>query len=485
MTPHSMAFLFLPWLPAQPSAPPPPAATFSEPAAVLLNLSERSLNRILVDSFHRNGGPRVAGDRARVSSRVGDLRYSANLSEPVLRLGEDRTARLSLDVLDATLRIGRLQRRSGGEGARCEGAGVDVAPDHPLRVDLALDFAIENGALRIIPRSVEIPEVADRLLLVGPTRCTNSLFPTWFLWWVGKPFLRRSMDNLDQVLLERARKSAARLETREELVRDGWGSELHLFPEILDTRGGSLLVGLTASSDRRASVAGSPPSLARREALPAGSFLGISESLVNEVARRTLSRRSRFHSRGSGNARRLFQSDAIYALIPGLRNLPAKEQIDLEVSFREPPRLKFESRDGEAVIRVLVSGVDLDIRRHEAGHTTSLGTLHIDSGRMAVVPFANLLGGISFRIVENRWRTSSSGLEFDDAMVAATLQEITFGKVFETSYDPLSIRDLRIGDTAFVPRSFTAVSGYLVIGLGEVETTSAGATRTEGLLGSR
>ena len=487
VTHFSTAFLFfLPWLPPPAAAPPTaPASAFVEPAAVLLHLSERSLNQILVDTFHANGGPRMVGARARVSSRVSDLRYQANLSDPVLRLEDDGTARLSMQVLDASLRIGRLGRRPDGSGARCEEAGLDVDPGHPLQVDLALDFTLQDRALRLIPRSVEIADLEDRLLLVSPTRCTNSLLPTWFLWWVGKPFIRRSMGNLDTLLLERARKSAARLESKEDLVSRDWGTELRLFPGALDTRGGSLLVGLTASSAEIPAPAAAPGGLPAKADLPAESFLGISESLVNEASRRIFSGRKAFHARSSLNAQRLLSSDAVYALIPGLRTVGAREQLEIEVTFGEAPRLEFgQASDGEALIRVLVSGVDLHILRHEEGKAaTRLGTLHIASGRMGAVPFANVLGGISFRLVENRWTTSSSGLEFDDEMVAATLQEIAFGKVFETSYAPVLTRHLHIGDTEFVPRSFTSRSGYLVIGLGERSLEVA--RRTDSLPASR
>ncbi len=485
MTHLPTAFLFfLPWLPPPAVASPPPAPAFFERSAVLLNLSERSLNRILLDTFHANGGPRVAGERARVSSRVTDLRYQANLSDPVLRLLEDGSARLSLQVLDANLRIGRLGRKPDGSGARCEEAGLDVDPAQPLQVDLALDLAIEDRALRLIPKSVEIADLENRLLLVGPTRCTNSLFPTWFLWWVGKPFIRHSMDNLDTLLLERARKGAARLESREALVGQDWGAELRLFPDALDTRGGSLLLGLTASSADAPAHASPRPGLPAKEGLPTESFLGISESLANEASRRIFSRKARFHTSSSLGAQRLLSSDAIYALIPGLRAVGSREQLDLDVAFHEAPRLEFDqTSDGQALIRVLVSGVDLHIQRHQGDQVTRLGTLHIASGRMGAVPFPNVLGGISFRAVENRWTTSSSGLEFDDAMVAATLQELAFGKIFQTSYAPLLTRNLRIGDTEFVPRSFTARNGYLVIGLGE--RSPEVATRTDSLLGSR
>src|SRR6185503_3823109 len=232
-----------------------------------------------------------------------------------------------------------------------------------------------------------------------------------------------------------------------------------------------------------APAAAAPVEILGREALPAESFLGISESLVNEVARRSFTRKARFQMHSSLNAQRLLGSEAIYALVPGLRGIGPREDLDLEVSFRETPRLEFGSAaDGQARIGLLVSGVDLAIRRNEGGKVTWLGTLRIESGRMAVVPFANVLGGISFRVVENHWKTSSTGIEFDDAMVAATLQELAFGKVFQTSYAPLLTRNLRIGDTEFVPGSFPTVDGYLVIGLTErapsEPAAAAAATRT-------
>src|SRR5262245_28798624 len=220
-----------------------PASTFSETSAVLLNVSERDLNRIVVDSFHANGGPRFAGEKERVSSSVADLRYSALFSDPVVRLGTDGTARLSLDIKDASLRIGRLERKIGGMQAHCEDAGFDIDPSDPLAVEMAVDLTVENGALRLIPTSVEIPDVRDRLRLVEPTHCSHTILPRWMLWWIGKPYLRRSLGNLDATILSRARKSAARFEAKEALLTKRWeiprerdgdsGLGLRLFPETV------------------------------------------------------------------------------------------------------------------------------------------------------------------------------------------------------------------------------------------------------------
>jgi hypothetical protein len=502
-----VAFFLLPSVPAITCAAESPAS-FSESAAVLLNVSERDLNRIIADSFHANGGPRFEGKKARVSSSIADLRYHALFSDPVIRLGRDGTARLSFDIMDASLRIGRLERKIGGLDARCEEAGLDVEPGRPLAIDVALGLATENGALRVTPRSVEIPEAGERLRLVEPARCRNTLLPRWLLWWLGKPYLRRSLGNLNEVILDRARIGAAQLEDSEGLLlrhweippghaEDLWAS-LHLFPETLDTSGGSLLIGLTATNAGPTLGPAPPRRLDGNGSLPSASFLGLSESFVNEIARRVAGNESRSHRKSTGNFRKLLASDAVYALVPGLRKIDSKENTYFEIAFRSAPRFEFRRVDpggpassgSQALIRVLLSGVEIDLRKDDGGRTTLLGTLHVDSGRIAVVPFVNLLGGISFRMVENEWRVSSTGLEFDEDLVAATLQEITFGKIFATSYEPLLTRALHLGRTGFLPESFTVAGGYLVIEFGEPPPPEGGrraaaATRTGIPPGSR
>jgi hypothetical protein len=91
--------------------------------------------------------------------------------------------------------------------------------------------------------------------------------------------------------------------------------------------------------------------------------------------------------------------------------------------------------------------------------------------------------------VENEWRVSSAGLEFDEDLAAATLQELAFGKIFATGYAPVLLRTLQLGGTEFLPQSFAVNGSYLVIGLGEPRSpepssSDAAAKRTGTLLGS-
>jgi hypothetical protein len=121
------------------------------------------------------------------------------------------------------------------------------------------------------------------------------------------------------------------------------------------------------------------------------------------------------------------------------------------------------------MIRLRVSGLEIRLWEERAGRSELLGVLSVDSGIVGLVPFANRLGGISFATVENAWKLSSSGVEFDEALLAATLQELVFGETFETRYDPLWREALEVGAQRFEPRRLGERDGYLVIELSPVD----------------
>jgi hypothetical protein len=120
------------------------------------------------------------------------------------------------------------------------------------------------------------------------------------------------------------------------------------------------------------------------------------------------------------------------------------------------------------VIRVLLSNIELRLWKggNENVEPDLIGTLAIDSGVVAVVPFLSTIGGVSFALVENDWKLSSSGIEFNEALFAATLQELVFGEAFGTRSDPMWGNALTVGDTRFEPRYFRSLGGYLVVELG-------------------
>lgn len=468
---------------------PAPASAHASPPPVLFSLSESDLNRIVVDAFRAKLRPQLHGRKEKVSSGVSNLRYRAEVTDPVLRLAEDGTARISLEILDADVRIGSLQRRE----ARCEGAGAEIDRANPVAVELTVGFSVDEGALKLVPRSVAIPEVKKRIRLVEPTRCENAPLPRWLLWWLGKPYLKRYIGGLDDLLLKRARDAAARFHEKEDaFLTRGVRRDFRLSAASLDLRAGSLLVGLTPSrSDMPA------PGILNRASFPGTSFVGVSEGFVNEVARRVVAERPGTHRISSSSFKRLLSNDAVYALAPGLRRIGSKDRVYVEITYPNAPRFVFEPQGGDrsvaegarARIRLELSGIDVNFRRDESGAQSLLGSLHVDAARITIVPAASILGGVSFKIVENDWTVSASGLEFDRSLVAATLQELTFSKVFETTYAPLFTRAMQLGSTSFVPRTFDVVDGYLVIGLGdpsklEPARATEASTRTDTLLGS-
>lgn len=471
-----------------------PARSFDRPGALLLNVTESDLNRIVVGSFLSNGGPEFQGSKRRSSAAVSDLTYRAKLSEPLLALEEGGKASLTFDIREGNLRIGRIERKIAGRSASCEDTRVYVDPTRPLDVTLGLDFRIENGDLRIVPDRVSLPDAEHRLNLVKPERCTNAPLPRWLLWWIGKPTLKRYLDNLDDLLLERAKKSATRIEERRDLLRKSWqvadGSRVHLYPTSLDTGHGSLFVSLEASSEPPA--AGTAARFDARGLPGDRSYVALSESFVNDLARIAISRTSSERLRPTGNLGKLLRSSSAYALIPGLRGLASTEKLLYSVAFHAPPRIEFKAgAGGDAIIHMALSDIELRLYKEEVDHaTTLLGALAVKSGNLAVVPYRGVLGGISFRILENEWVVSSSGIRFDDALVAATLQEVTFSRFFETTYRPLAVEHWRLGSSGFAPLAFHAEKGYLVIDVGEApsaheERAERAPMRTAALPASR
>ena len=118
-----------------------------------------------------------------------------------------------------------------------------------------------------------------------------------------------------------------------------------------------------------------------------------------------------------------------------------------------------------AVIRIRLSEVEMIIWESVDGQERRLGSVEIDAATVAVAPYVNVLGGISFDTVENDWRLSSRGIEFDEEILAATFQELFFSEMFETRYEPLARDSFDVGRTRFDPRYFSLVGQHLVIGL--------------------
>ena len=117
------------------------------------------------------------------------------------------------------------------------------------------------------------------------------------------------------------------------------------------------------------------------------------------------------------------------------------------------------------MIRIRLTALEMIIWEFVGGKKRWLGSVDIDSATVAVAPYLNVLGGISFDTIENDWRLSSRGIEFDEEILAATFQELFFSEMFETRYEPVALDTFDVGRTRFDPRYFSLIGGHLVIGL--------------------
>jgi hypothetical protein len=453
------------------AASPDDDAPFHEPNAVILNITESDLNRIVRGLFHAADGvdgSRLEGNRTREKRGIYDFRYSAGLSEPVLELHEDGQARVDLRILDAHLSVGRLEKKILKRRMECLDTRASLAPETPVDVSLGLRFAIEDADLRIVPEQVSLDGM-ESFRLKRPARCRNNPLPEFLMWWIGKGKLRRKIERFDSVLLEKARDSAAELNEDGGLLAHEWAIErddlpgadesIRLYPQTLDTSHGSLLIGLAGSNGEPTPVPGEVPDWVTGRA--DGSFVGLSESFGNFALSRALREMDGRTEKPSDSLRRLFKSDAIFALFPGLRAMELEDRLRLGFSFHTPPRIEFAAEAQRAVIRIRLSDLEMTLWDEERW----LGAVAVDGATISVAPYHSRLGGISFDLVENDWRLSASGIEVDKELLAATLQEMLFGEVFETRYDPVADGELEVGTEAFDTRFFGLVGSHLIIGL--------------------
>jgi hypothetical protein len=476
------------------------------PDAVVVRLTEADANRFLLGAFHAKGGPVFTGSRSNAGHGMHGLSYELRLSDPVLAMGDSGTPSLSLsfDILDADVTIDRIERKILGQQAECEGAGLYVEEGHPLNLGLDLHLVVADGDLRLVPVEARSNDARDAIHLVKPERCRNTFVPTWLLWSLGKSHLRRSVARVDRLLLDRARSAAADL-AQDGFVREQWkvGSTLfRLEPQRVDTAGKALTVGFTLEP----SVPGGPLA---PPALPTDrSSIAISEQLVNAAIGAAFEGLGAKARTPTGDVKRLVRSEAVLALIPGLRQLPARDSLEFQMRLSSPPHVRFSrpdssdprpSADAEqlalptsdrAVVTIEVENVALDLLRKTKGEPEKLGTLTIDRGCVRALPYVNRINGIAFEPIENSWRMSSSGIAFDEPLLAATVQELVFGVLFETRSEPLWPHGFRVGEAHVAPQAFAAKDGYLVVTLGSVappqgSQANASATRTGSLRASR
>jgi hypothetical protein len=493
--------LLLADLPLIPStrAAAPGTGRYAEPNAVLVNVTESDLNRVLSGTLLAGGGSFFEGSLTSLSKGFSDVHYRASVSDPVLKLSPDGEAVVSVSIREARLTIGRYERRTGRKVAYCENLGATVEPGRPVDVALSLRFAIEGENLRVVPTGVSIPDAEKNIQLIKPSRCKNGPLPTWLLWWIGKPRLRRRLGSLEDVLLASVKESASRLDGGLFLKRwdlgaspeRGEGEGLLLRPDHLDTSRGALFMSLAASDAPGAPVNAAIPEWAAP--LADRTYVSVSESFLNAISRQALSRISLLPREPGTNMQKLIESDAFLALVPGARGIEEREKLYLtfrlgaapEVALRSVPLSdtalatgdegdeagaragsdrSADGREGEgATMSVHLSGLEMQLWEAAAAGNVLLGTVTIDSGDVTLSPRANPLGGISFEVLSNDWVVSSNGIEFNEELIAAAIQEMIFAEAFESRYAPLLRAGLGVGDARLMPRSVRVVERHLIV----------------------
>jgi hypothetical protein len=326
------------------------------------------------------------------------------------------------------------------------------------------------------------------------------------LWWIAKPFLQKQFRDIDEKLLQGAESGAEQLRDEDGAVLrkyvDVEGHELLIYPRILTTDDDALWIVAAGSSDETIPdepFAGPPRSLAPSSSQ---SFLAVSQSALNAIIDRVYLEWSRPSNRPRGTVQKLFRSHEMLTLVPGLRDVENRQDLHWGIRFTAAPHVtlgtlsdvdvgngassalfKWPLISDQPLVTLHFAGIEIEIARG-GDPPEVLGTLSIDSGVVGAIPYANRLGGISLHIVHNEWEVSSTGMAFEERLLAATLQELIFAELFETRYEPLARRALTVGPIRFEPSGFAVADDYLIIDLERVAAPPT-PTRTDSPRASR
>jgi hypothetical protein len=151
-----------------------------------------------------------------------------------------------------------------------------------------------------------------------------------------------------------------------------------------------------------------------------------------------------------------------------MRDVDQRDGLALGFRFNRTPRLSLVAVDPATdrerpALALTLDDVEIEWTQLHDGERIWLGTVRVERAEITIAPFVGPLGGVSFELVDNSWSLTSSGIEFNEALLAATLQELVFAEVFSTKFDPLLRQPLMLASTAFAPSGFRLAGDYLVV----------------------
>ncbi len=439
----------------------------ASPTLAVVNLSERDLERVLENRWLRGGRWTIEGNSKQPKPGVQDLRYRAVVGNSSIRLAAGGRVSLRFDLEDAELQVARFERRLLGARARCEELRVSLDPEPAVVGEFEARFAIDHGALRVSPESLEVANLEAAIRIDPTLRCRHAWIPDWLLRAAGRSRVRRTFRQLDESLLTRARREASRIDEAGGVVRLD-SNRLALQLQRLDTAHHALWLGLGAESANGALDASTT------DAEPVGpsakhSFVALSPEIGRRILHDVVARADGRPRVPSAHFLNLVKSDAFVALFPSLTL--GRERLRFALRFESLPTFEFlepPASSGDRArpgIRIELSGLVLDLYDGDESESTRIGSVFVRRGRLTLAPFVGPRGGLSFDVVDNDWRLEGRGVAIADEVFAATLQELVFGEAFETTFEPLARTLLATGAGRIALESIEVRNAWLVVGI--------------------
>lgn len=447
-----------------------------DPHAVIFNITAKDVNQLLETYDSSSKGEEIAGYLKKLGTSLEDVDYEVSIFYPRVEFQKNGKLKLRWYLSWASIHVGVAKKY----GVRCENFFVDIHPKGLVSLSAEARFEMKGDKLDVRLDNNLSYALANEFDVTKPAKCSGLSPFNGLIRLLAPEIIRSQMDDLGQRLAAAVIKEARVFRYIRSFslpVPSPRKIDLVFQPSAVDTRhkaiqmafSGSLAVtDLSLDTSYSGTESIQYPSPNREH-----SYLAVSErylqGLLKGIFAVSESPPIRFKANDAIN--QILFSESVMRLIPKLRQMDPTSRISFAVSVTSPPTLSLEPTDNGAEVHLAAKSLILTLWNSSMEPNEEIASFRIGP-EIAFSPFVTADGNLALSLSHNDWEVETSGSGADDEMLAAILQEVTFGAFWDTTVHPFRIGPVDLGKGDFRIRRFYSDGDYLSV---EVESADLAA----------
>lgn len=442
-----------------------------DPQALVVNLSAPDINRVLDEFDTTAGGQRLKGRFEKLSDSIQDVDYEIDLATPRIAFRRDSHAAVSSELRYMKMNLGKVS----GYGLECEDMTIEFdrsQQKEPIRLTGDIGIKLQGDRLLLNLASFHVSQPPNGFLVTEPKKCNGW---EWLTQQLVRWVVRSQVEDLENTLGQAIRDQLKKWNEDGSFLRFSGkftlpapldrSMEFVIWPARFSTAFESFYLVLSASLRVERTSFGPVQSVQAVATIPPEdsrtSFVAASELFAQRALGEVFSSKLppvRFQISQSLLEKILPLLDQLF----GLERLDESKPFELSFALDRAPHLRFTGTpSGAAQLSLESTEVGFSIWN---GDMKPLESYRIGS-TLSIVPLLTEDQALALVLGQNEWEVSSSDGGGDPELVAALLQELTFGAFWDTEVHPFPLWQIPIGGSEIGPRTFRTRDGYLQLDL--------------------